>query len=143
MAGKTATILERTSLEGLDAALRGPVVWPGHPTTRLPTVFNAMIDRTPQVIARCVDVADVINAVGFARQQDVDLAIRGGAHNGGASGPATAWSSISHRCGGPDRSEARLAYVGAGPSSATWTTRPTRSAWRLRPALSPPPVLVA
>ena len=45
-----------------------------------------MIDRTPQVIARCVDVADVINAVGFARQHDVDLAIRGGAHNGAGLG---------------------------------------------------------
>ena len=40
MAGETAAILESTSIEGLDAALRGPVVWPGHPDYQLPTPFT-------------------------------------------------------------------------------------------------------
>jgi FAD/FMN-containing dehydrogenase len=35
-----------------------------------------------QVIARCVDVADVIAAVNFAREQVLTLAVRGGGHNG-------------------------------------------------------------
>jgi FAD/FMN-containing dehydrogenase len=42
-----------------------------------------MIDRYPQLIARCADVADVITAVNFAREEDLLLAVRGGAHNGG------------------------------------------------------------
>src|ERR671932_52885 len=41
-----------------------------------------MIDKYPRVIARCVDVADVITAVNFGRDQDLLIAIRGGGHNG-------------------------------------------------------------
>jgi FAD/FMN-containing dehydrogenase len=41
-----------------------------------------MIDRRPALIARCVDVADVISAVNFAREQHLTLAVRGGGHNG-------------------------------------------------------------
>ena len=41
-----------------------------------------MIDKRPRLIARCVDTADVITAVNFAREQKVLVAIRGGGHNG-------------------------------------------------------------
>jgi FAD/FMN-containing dehydrogenase len=44
-------------------------------------VYNGMIDRHPRLIARCVDAADVITAVEFAREQGVPLAVRGGGHN--------------------------------------------------------------
>ncbi|HSF47994.1 MAG TPA: FAD-binding oxidoreductase [Burkholderiales bacterium] len=49
-------------------------------------VYNGMIDRYPRMIARCADVAHVINAVNFARDQDLLLAIRAGTHNGGGLG---------------------------------------------------------
>jgi FAD/FMN-containing dehydrogenase len=45
-------------------------------------LYNGMIDKRPRLIARCVDVADVISAVNFARDQGLLLAIRGGGHNG-------------------------------------------------------------
>src|SRR5687768_3072143 len=45
-------------------------------------LYNGMIDRRPRLIARCVDVADVITAVNFAREQRLLLAVRGGGHNG-------------------------------------------------------------
>src|SRR4026207_862659 len=45
-------------------------------------LYNGMIDKRPRLIARCVDVADVITAVNFARDQGVLPAIRGGGHNG-------------------------------------------------------------
>jgi FAD/FMN-containing dehydrogenase len=45
-------------------------------------LYNGMIDKRPLLIARCVDVADVLAAVAFAREQGVLLAIRGGGHNG-------------------------------------------------------------
>jgi FAD/FMN-containing dehydrogenase len=45
-----------------------------------------MIDRHPAVIVRCTDVADVIAAVNFARDQRLLVAIRGGGHNGGGLG---------------------------------------------------------
>ena len=45
-----------------------------------------MIDRRPRLIARCADVADVIAAVDFGRQNDMLIAIRGGGHNAGGLG---------------------------------------------------------
>ncbi len=49
-------------------------------------VYNAMIDREPAVIARCTDVADVMAGVTAARGTGVDLAVRGGGHNGAGLG---------------------------------------------------------
>src|SRR5215472_2727799 len=45
-------------------------------------LYNGMIDKRPLLIARCVDVADVITAVNFGRDQGLLIAIRGGGHNG-------------------------------------------------------------
>jgi len=45
-------------------------------------LYNGMIDKRPRLIARCVDVADVTNAVNYARDHGLLLAIRGGGHNG-------------------------------------------------------------
>ena len=41
-----------------------------------------MIDKHPALIARCVDVADVIATVNFAREHELALAVRGGGHSG-------------------------------------------------------------
>jgi FAD/FMN-containing dehydrogenase len=49
-------------------------------------VYNAMIDRWPGLIARCVDVADVVNAVNFGRENDLLVSVRGGGHNAGGLG---------------------------------------------------------
>jgi FAD/FMN-containing dehydrogenase len=45
-------------------------------------LYNAMIDKRPLMIVKCADVADVVAAVGFAREHDLRVAIRGGGHNG-------------------------------------------------------------
>jgi FAD/FMN-containing dehydrogenase len=52
---------------------------PGYDAAR--TVWNATIDRRPAIIVRCAGSADVIAAVGFARDNPLVLSIRGGAHN--------------------------------------------------------------
>ena len=49
-------------------------------------VYNGMIDRRPRLIARCADVADVIAAVNFGRQNNMLVAIRSGGHNAGGLG---------------------------------------------------------
>jgi len=49
-------------------------------------VYNAMIDRHPGLIARCADVADVITAVNFGRENNLLVSVRGGGHNAGGLG---------------------------------------------------------
>jgi len=44
-------------------------------------IWNAMIDRRPSAIARCVDSADVTRVVEYAGQQKLPLTVRGGGHN--------------------------------------------------------------
>jgi FAD/FMN-containing dehydrogenase len=44
-------------------------------------VWNHVIDRFPRVIACCRGTADVVAAVRFAREQDLEITIRGGGHN--------------------------------------------------------------
>jgi FAD/FMN-containing dehydrogenase len=45
-------------------------------------LYNGMIDKRPLLIARCVDAADVIAAVNFGRDNKLQIAMRGGGHNG-------------------------------------------------------------
>ena len=71
----------------LQSALRGKLITPDNPGyDEARKVYNGMIDRHPAAIARCVDVADVIQCVNFARENRLTLAIRGGGHNGGGLG---------------------------------------------------------
>ncbi len=44
-------------------------------------VWNKMIDRRPDLMARCTGVADVIEAVNFARENHIPVAVRGGGHS--------------------------------------------------------------
>ena len=65
-----------------EARLRGQLIHPQDPGYEAARrVYNGMIDRRPQLIARCVDVADVVATVNFARDNELPLAIRGGGHN--------------------------------------------------------------
>jgi hypothetical protein len=46
------------------------------------SLYNAMIDKRPLLIAKCVDTADIIAAVNFGREHNLLIAIRGGGHSG-------------------------------------------------------------
>ncbi|HLO25403.1 MAG TPA: FAD-dependent oxidoreductase, partial [Geobacteraceae bacterium] len=71
----------------LKSSLRGELIQPGEAEyDAARKVYNAMIDRHPRLIVRCRDVADVITAVNFARDNELLLAIRGGGHNAGGLG---------------------------------------------------------
>ncbi len=62
--------------------VRGDVIEPqdeGYNEAR--AVYNAMIDRRPAVVIRPVSAEDVVAAVSFARENGLDLSIRGGGHS--------------------------------------------------------------
>ena len=64
-------------------SLRGPVFGREHPEyDEARKLYNGMIDKQPLLMARCADVADVMAAVNFGRDNGLLIAIRGGAHNG-------------------------------------------------------------
>ncbi len=80
---KMSVSLEETAIQEFAACLRGSLLRPGDAGyEQARQVYNAMIDKHPALIARCVDVADVIAAVNFAREHRLTLAVRGGGHSG-------------------------------------------------------------
>ena len=67
----------------LKTRLRGALILPSDAEYEAARkVYNGMIDRHPALIVRAADEADVMNAVNFAREQHLTLAVRGGGHNG-------------------------------------------------------------
>jgi FAD/FMN-containing dehydrogenase len=86
---ESISMLDRATMERFGESLRGELIQPGDPSyDEARKVYNGMIDKRPAMIACCADVADVIGAVNFARENDILLAIRGGGHNGGGLGIA-------------------------------------------------------
>ena len=72
------TMLTTVHVDGF----RGRLISPDHgdyDVTR--ALWNGAIDRRPRLIARCSGAADVVAAVRFARDHDLEIAIRGGGHN--------------------------------------------------------------
>ncbi|HET6738448.1 MAG TPA: FAD-dependent oxidoreductase, partial [Kribbella sp.] len=45
------------------------------------TVWNAMIDRQPAAIARCSTTAEVVDAVRYGQEHDLEIAVRCGGHS--------------------------------------------------------------
>jgi len=74
--------LTQASINNFKASLQGELLCaddPGYDAAR--TVWNAMIDRRPKLIARCTNASDVVAAVNFARAQEMVVSVRGGGHN--------------------------------------------------------------
>jgi FAD/FMN-containing dehydrogenase len=72
----------RTAFNELGGALGGELLLPtspGYDTAR--RIWNGAVDRHPACVARCTGVADVVAAVRFARDHDLEIAVRGGGHN--------------------------------------------------------------
>src|SRR5580704_8709520 len=112
--------LTEGSISLLKAALRGRLIEPtGQAYDNARTVYNAMIDKKPRLIAQCVDVADVSACVNFARENNLLVAIRSGGHNAGGLGIADDalvidLAPIKYTCVDP---AAQTATVGGG---CTW-----------------------
>jgi FAD/FMN-containing dehydrogenase len=76
-------MIKETSIQEFTVSLRGELILPEHAGyEEARKIYNAMIDRRPSMILRCADVADVISAVNFGRENGMLTAIRGGGHSG-------------------------------------------------------------
>jgi FAD/FMN-containing dehydrogenase len=76
------TTLQARTIAELKGGFQGEVLRPSdgaYDSAR--KIWNAMIDKRPAVIARCVTTSDVVRAVNFARDAGLALAVRGGGHN--------------------------------------------------------------
>jgi FAD/FMN-containing dehydrogenase len=74
--------LKATGIEVLRENFKGKVLFPGDGVYEdARKIWNAMIDKHPALIARCISTSDVVAAVNFAREEGLPLAVRGGGHN--------------------------------------------------------------
>ena len=74
--------LQSTKIDAFKGRFRGEVVSPGDEAyDDARKIWNAMIDKHPALIVRCITTSDVVLAVNFARDNELLLAVRGGGHN--------------------------------------------------------------
>ena len=74
--------LERAAIQELGESMSGPVLLSGHPEyDGARKIWNGMHDKRPALIARCLGSQDVSNAVTFARERNLLVAVRGGGHS--------------------------------------------------------------
>src|SRR5438046_2171943 len=74
--------IAKERLDALRAVLRGSLVFPADPGYDVArTLWNSMMDRRPAAVVRAAGAGDVIQAVNFARENRLLLAVKGGGHN--------------------------------------------------------------
>jgi hypothetical protein len=80
MTGLAAIDEER--LETFAAPFSGTLLRPGDDGyEEARRIHNGLIDKHPALIARCLNTADVIDAVNIGREEGLEISVRGGGHN--------------------------------------------------------------
>ncbi|MGQ0549554.1 MAG: FAD-binding oxidoreductase [Armatimonadota bacterium] len=74
--------IDEDRVKALAATFSGTLLRPGNDGyEEARRIHNGLIDKRPALIARCVGTADIIEALGFAREQGLEISVRGGGHN--------------------------------------------------------------
>ncbi len=118
--GHDTIAFEESTIASFDDTLHGSLLRPDQdPYDTARQVWNGMIDKRPSLIAQCAGVADVIEAVRFAREHELLVSVRGGGHNvaGTAVCDGGLVIDLSAMTAVRVDPEARTAWVQAG---ATW-----------------------
>jgi FAD/FMN-containing dehydrogenase len=75
-------IQSNEKINNLKDKVKGKLVLPGDPNyNEVREIWNAMIDRRPAVILQCAEADDVPHAISYARDNGLEISIRGGGHN--------------------------------------------------------------
>lgn len=75
-------IQSNEKIKSLKNKVKGQIVLPGDPNyNEAREIWNAMIDRQPAVIIQCAEADDVPHAISYARDNGLEISIRGGGHN--------------------------------------------------------------
>ena len=78
----TQGVLGAATLKEFEDGLHGELIRPGDGAyDEARSIWNGAHDARPAVIARCADSSDVRHAIGFARSEGLDVAVRGGSHS--------------------------------------------------------------
>jgi len=78
----SAIELEAAAVRALGESLTGPLMLADHPEYEVARkIWNGMHDKRPALIARCLTAQDVSNAVTFAHERSLLVAVRGGGHS--------------------------------------------------------------
>jgi FAD/FMN-containing dehydrogenase len=120
MTATSSRVLGEATVQELRESISGAVITPREPGyVQAAKVWNGAHDRRPALIVRCASADDVATAVGFARSNDLPIAVRGGGHS--IAGFSTCDNGIvidlSQMKDVTVDPEARRATVGAG---AVW-----------------------
>src|SRR5262245_35765219 len=75
------TNVDESAIDQFAASIGGDVLKPEDPRNGGRPIYNAMHERRPALIVRCTGTADVVDAVKFARQHNLLIAVRGGGHS--------------------------------------------------------------
>jgi FAD/FMN-containing dehydrogenase len=76
------TSIEPERLEVLAASFSGKLLRPGDDGyDEARRIHNGLIDNHPALIARCLNTADVVDAVNLGREEGLEISVRGGGHN--------------------------------------------------------------
>ncbi|MCZ6539933.1 MAG: FAD-binding protein, partial [Chloroflexi bacterium] len=71
------------TVDQLKEQVHGEVIVPADPTyDEARAVHNGMIDKYPSAVLKVANTGDVMSTIRYARENDLDLAIRGGGHSG-------------------------------------------------------------
>lgn len=74
--------ISAAGIEALRGTFRGELLLPAdHGYELARRVWNAMVDKRPALIARCLGVADVAAAIAFGRSAGLEISVRGGGHS--------------------------------------------------------------
>jgi len=74
--------ISKETAENLNSRVKGEVVLPSDSNyDEVRKIWNAMIDRRPALIVRCAKPDDVPHAISFARENALEISIRGAGHN--------------------------------------------------------------